>query len=118
MAADPIPSLRAVVIVDADFNLELRLSPETWAIGAGQSHSGIEIGEFELAVFAEEFNAGFVLGIFAEVILGQKFEADPLGSAHFVFGLELHPFSAGADPIAFVLVRAHRATLGQGSGRK
>ena len=72
-----------MVIVDADFHFELRLSPETGAIGTRQSYSGIEICELELAVFAVQFDAGFVVGIFAEVILGQKFEADVLGSASF-----------------------------------
>jgi hypothetical protein len=105
-----------VVVVDPNFDLELRLAPETGAIGTGQSYSRIEICELELSVFTEEFNARLVFGILAEVILSQQFEADALGSCHFVFGLELHPFAPGADAIALILVRAHCATLGEAAG--
>src|SRR5579864_4263475 len=114
MAAFPIPTVVGVEIVNADHHFHLGLSPKTRAIGPTQPHSGIKIGEGKLAIAAEKIDTRLVVGIFAEVIIGQQFEADLLGAGHLVIGLEHHPLAAGTDAVPLALIRAHRATLSAG----
>jgi hypothetical protein len=109
----------AVAVVDADQNLHLGLSPEARTIRRTEPYARIKLALAKLAVLAEEFDPGPIVGILAKGIVGEEFEADPLRYGHFVFGLELHPFPAGVNTIILLFVRAHGAALGKGrNGRQ
>jgi len=43
--------------------------------------------------------------------LRQKLEAHFLRGGHLIFGAELHPLSARADAVTFILIGAHDAVL-------
>lgn len=111
MPLNPIPSVITMRVVDADHDFQLGLSPEARTIRRWKSNSGIEFGQLEFAVFAIQLDSGLVIGIFPEIIIGQKFEASFLCTRHFVFRLKLHPIAARRNTIFFSLIRAHRAIL-------
>src|SRR5579859_485940 len=117
VAAHPVPSVTGMEVVDADLNFELRLSPEARTIRRRQPDAGIEVGEFELAVLTEKIDSGLVVGIFAKVVVRQKFEAHFFCAGHLVFGTKFHPLAPRTDAVLLALVRAHGAALREGRSR-
>src|ERR1700733_6204292 len=116
MPTNPVPSVIAMRVVDSHLDFELRLSPEARPVRGWQADAWIEVGQLQLASFAVKLDARLVVRIFLEEVLGQKFEANLLGSGHFIDRLKLHPFAASADAILLVLIRTHGAALGKRSG--
>src|ERR1700675_2259782 len=112
VAAHPVPALEIVRVVNADHNLQLGLSPEAGAVRGRQSDSGIEIRQLELAVTAKQNDSGLVVRVFTKIVIRQKLKAHFFRARHLLDGVELQPFSAGADAILFILVWSHSAPLG------
>src|SRR5207302_4724729 len=109
-ACFPIPALEVVDVIDTDFRFQLRLSPESRTI-RWDFDRGVEARQLVFPVFTDQLDPGLVVGVFAEEILGEEFEAYALGAGHFVFALKNHPFAAGADAIFFIWIGAHGAAL-------
>jgi len=63
---------------------------------------GLKVSVGVLAIAAGELDSWLVLRIFSQVIVRQNLKAGLLGAGHLVFGMELHPLSAGADAVTFV----------------
>src|ERR1700733_5825437 len=112
--AQPVPPFVIVVVVDADFDLNLRLSPPAGSIWRRQSESGIKVSELELAVITNQVDTGFVFVIFAEIIVRLKFKSDLFVAGHLVGGAEFKPISTGIDAVRFVLIRRHCSVLSAG----
>ncbi len=116
VAADPVPAMMSMEVVDTNHDFHLRLSPKAGAIGRSKADSRVEIAHFELAVFAEQIDARLEVRIFAEVVVRDQLEAGALGAGHFVFGLKFRPAAAGIDTVLLALVGAQRALLREPSG--
>src|ERR1700694_502909 len=112
VAAHPVPALEIVRVVDADHNLQLGLSPEAGAVRSRQSDSRIEVRQLELAVTAKQNDSGLVVRVFTKIIIRPKLKAHIVRARHLVGGVELQPFSAGANTVRFALIRRHEAILG------
>src|SRR5260370_38785070 len=97
--------------IDAYHDLHLGLSPETWIVGVPQPFAGMEITVLILAVATDERDSRLGVRIFLKIIVRHQYEPDLLRASHLVFRLELHPLTAGADAILFVLIRTHGAFL-------
>ena len=79
----PVPALE-VMTSSTRPQLQLRLSPEAGTVGRRQPDAGVEVGELELAVIANQVDPGLVVGVFAEIVIRLKFKPDLLGAGHFV----------------------------------
>src|SRR6202162_2476494 len=112
VATHPVPALEIVRVVNADHNFQLGLSPKSRAVRRRQSDSGIEVRQLELAITAKQNDSGLVVRVFAKIVIRPKLKAHILRARHLVGGLELQPFSAGADAVRFALIRSHGAILG------
>src|SRR6202140_5074092 len=99
VAAHPVPALEIVRVVNADHNLQLGLSPEAGAVRWRQPDSGIKVAQLELPVNTKQFDPRLVIRVLAKIVIRQKLKARFLRTRHLVGGVELQPFSAGADPI-------------------
>jgi hypothetical protein len=109
--ADPVPAVIVVRVIHAHHDFQLGLSPESRTVGAGQTNARIEFRGLVLAIAAGNLDSRLVVGIFAQKIVGQQFQADVLRAGHFVFGVEDGPIASGADPVAFALVRTQDPAL-------
>src|ERR1700739_492062 len=83
-AADPVPAVIAMRVVDANHDFHLRLHPETRAVGRAQPDAGIEVGVAVLAVGTDQFDARLVLRVLAEVVVGKQLKAHFLGAGHLL----------------------------------
>ena len=111
MAAQPVPTFVVVRIVHPHFDLKLRLSPKAGTVRRRQPDARVEVGQFELAVIADQIDARFVLVILTEIIVRLQLKAGLLVAGHLVGGMEFEPVSAGADAIGFILIRRHGSGL-------
>src|SRR5215471_3550900 len=69
----PVPATVVMDVIDANFSLQLWLAPKTRAIRR-DAHRRVETGQFEFAILTDQLDPRLVVGVFAEVILGQQFE--------------------------------------------
>src|SRR5262249_21176125 len=74
-------------------------------VGRSQPHTRIEVRVRVLAVRADQFDSRLVVRVFAQVVVGQQFEADSSGGGHLVFRVKLNPLAAYADAITLILIR-------------
>src|SRR5258708_11324051 len=109
--AYPVPSLVVMASIDAYHALHPGLSPEARIVRVSQPFAGVEIAVLILAVATDDRDSRFGVRIFLKIIVRHQYEPDLLRASHLVFRLELHPLTAGADAILFVLISTHGAFL-------
>ena len=86
MAAQPVPSLVVVGIVDAHLNFELRLSPPSGAVGRREPDSGLKSAASAFRC-ADQIHPGLVVGVFLEIIIRLELETHFLLACHLVGGV-------------------------------
>src|SRR5579864_1022830 len=114
--ANPVPVVGVMMIVDANQNVHLWLSPEAGPVWPGQPCSGMKIGQSQLAVRAIKDDSRLIVTV--RCVVGREFEAGPMGGGHAVFGTVLGPISARVRAIAVLAVAARllrRVLTTQGS---
>src|ERR1700730_13188119 len=117
-AVKPVPAVVAVGVVDAHQDLHLGLSPKARPVGWAQPDAGIEVSLGVLAIAAGELDSWLVIWIFFQVVIRQKLKAGFSRARHLVFGMELHPLSACADAVTFVLIRTEGDALSADRNRR
>src|SRR6266850_2131824 len=67
--SDPVPAVIAVRVVYSDHHLHLRLSPKAGAVRWTEPHAGVEVGIGVFPIRANQFDAGLVIRILAQIIV-------------------------------------------------
>src|SRR5258708_3872808 len=109
--AYPVPSLVVMASIDAYHDLHLGLSPEARIVRVSQPFVVVEITVLILAVVTNVAASRLEAGFFLKIIVRPQYKPDLLRASHLFSRLDLHPLTAGADAIFFVLIRTHSAFL-------
>jgi len=114
MSTHPVPAFAVVLIVDADSNSQLGLSPKAGPVWRRQSDPRVKVRKPQLSVITIQIHPGLVVRIFTEIVVRQELKTNSLGTRHLVDRAELQPVSSGAHSVRFIPVRRQGAILGAG----